>query len=113
MARLTTSRVSAAWAIPLALAVTVARPALACPSCAAGIEARAELWSRDFALHLLAALVPFLIVGLACVYAERIGRQRAASARAESQIIPTRSSDDALAPSAGAHASRHQGSHGP
>jgi hypothetical protein len=55
---------------------TFARVALACPSCEAGIRARSEVWSDGFAAHFAIALLPFLVIGLVCFYAESIGRPR-------------------------------------
>ena len=57
----------------LALLVA-ARTAGACPDCAVGRQARAQLWTDDFGLNLLLALAPFLIIGAVSVGANRIGR---------------------------------------
>jgi hypothetical protein len=52
----------------------VARSAGACPDCAVGREARAQLWTDDFGPNLLLALIPFLFIGAVSVWANRIGR---------------------------------------
>lgn len=38
----------------------------ACPDCAVGIVARAEVYDRDFAFNLVVAVLPFLIIGIIC-----------------------------------------------
>ena len=54
--------------------LVIARPAGACPDCAVGRRARAQLWTDDFGPNLLLALAPFLIIGAVSVWANRIGR---------------------------------------
>jgi hypothetical protein len=47
----------------------------ACPSCPVGRTARQQVWDQGFAQNLLIAVVPFVLVGFACLWAERIGKQ--------------------------------------
>ena len=54
--------------------LTLASPAAACPDCAVGRQARSEVWNQDFGPNLLFALLPFLLIGVICLAAERIGR---------------------------------------
>jgi hypothetical protein len=56
-------------------AVGVTSSADACPSCATGRQARSEVWNDDFGFHLFAALLPYLLIGAICIYAER-GRRK-------------------------------------
>ena len=58
----------------LVAAVTLlfATPASACPSCATGEEARAEVLGDHFVRNLAMLLLPLLVVGLVSVGAERI-----------------------------------------
>jgi hypothetical protein len=65
-----------AWAAGVGAlgACALARPAFACPDCAAGRQARAQVRAEGFGAGVLAALVPFLIVGAASACAERVGR---------------------------------------
>jgi hypothetical protein len=42
--------------------LSVTMPASACPSCAAGIEARTQVWRDDFAYFACAIALKFLIV---------------------------------------------------
>jgi hypothetical protein len=46
----------------------------ACPDCSVARAARSEFWNQDFALRLGVVLAPFVIVALASVWADRIGR---------------------------------------
>ncbi|HKP63626.1 MAG TPA: hypothetical protein VJV78_43120 [Polyangiales bacterium] len=54
--------------------VAWAANAWACPSCPIGRAARQQVWQQDFGQHALFALVPFLVVGVAAMWAERIGK---------------------------------------
>jgi hypothetical protein len=56
-----------------ALTLTVA-PALACPRCAVGQEARRQVWQDDFFPHLAAAVLPFVIIGAICARLHALGR---------------------------------------
>jgi len=47
----------------LVLTLLAAKPALGCPDCALGREAWFWFLNDRFALHLLAACLPFLVVG--------------------------------------------------
>jgi hypothetical protein len=38
----------------------------ACPSCAAGVQARSQVLANGFSFHLIVALLPFLIIGAIC-----------------------------------------------
>jgi hypothetical protein len=58
-------------------AVWRATPAFACPDCAVGRAARAELWSESFVYNLTVLLVPFAFIVAASILAERIGRPEA------------------------------------
>ena len=51
-------------------------PLEACPSCATGRQARSEVWDDEFALHLLFAALPFLVIGAICVRVEAMDRSR-------------------------------------
>jgi hypothetical protein len=59
-----------------ALIATVAMSSAveACPSCAAGLQARSEVWNSDFAFNLFVAVLPFLVIGAICGRVEAIGR---------------------------------------
>jgi hypothetical protein len=61
-------------ALALLASVPVAFPAHACPDCAAGRQARHEVWSDDFGFNLVVALLPFLVIGAICVWVERSRR---------------------------------------
>jgi hypothetical protein len=61
-------------ALAASLEVSRPRPAEACPSCAAGREARGQVMGDDFGFHLFAATLPFLAIGTICVVIERVGR---------------------------------------
>jgi hypothetical protein len=62
-------------ALALLLAASLsALPAHACPDCAVGKQARAELWNDDFTYNLVVALLPFLVVGLVSYQLNGIGR---------------------------------------
>jgi hypothetical protein len=68
------ARLSAAAAgLPLSL-VGVA-PALACPRCATGQEARRQVWRDDFGDHLAMTVLPFLILGAMSWRLHSIGRK--------------------------------------
>jgi hypothetical protein len=60
--------------ILVALAL-LAPPALACPGCAAGVAARAEVLADDFVRNLAIAVLPFVIIGAVCMRAEEVGRR--------------------------------------
>jgi hypothetical protein len=49
-----------------ASALLLTRTASACPNCALGRQARADVWSYDFTWNLAVALLPFLVVGAIC-----------------------------------------------
>lgn len=53
--------------------------ASACPGCAAGVQARGEVWSQDFAKNLAFCTLPFLVIAALCVRVERLGRPQGAS----------------------------------
>jgi hypothetical protein len=57
-----------------AVAIMAAQPAYACPSCATGVQARAEVWDDEFEWNLFTALIPFLVIGAICLRAERVRR---------------------------------------
>ena len=65
---------SLSTATALVTLLIAARSAGACPDCAVGRQARAQLWTDDFGLNLVLALVPFLIIGAVSLWANRIGR---------------------------------------
>lgn len=48
-----------------------ARPALACPSCAAGVAARDLVFGPELFGNALVALLPFALIGLLCLHLER------------------------------------------
>lgn len=63
----------AAPASAVALTFTVA-PALACPRCSVGQEARRQVWQDDFFSHLVVAVLPFVIIGAICARVHALGR---------------------------------------
>jgi ABC-type Fe3+ transport system permease subunit len=67
---------AAAFSLVLVL-LTIASPAVACPNCAAGAQARSDVWNDDFGLNLALAALPFLVIVGLCISAEAIGRRRA------------------------------------
>jgi hypothetical protein len=69
----------------LTVTTTVTLTVEACPNCAAGREARSEVWSGDFVFNFFVSVVPFLLIGAICVCAEAIGR-RSSSGHHESGI---------------------------
>ncbi len=44
--------------------------ALACPDCVPGKVARAQVWDQQLVSNLLAALLPFLVVGVVCAWVD-------------------------------------------
>jgi hypothetical protein len=42
----------------------------ACPSCATGQQARSDVWSDGFFTNMAIALLPFLVIGVICVWLE-------------------------------------------
>lgn len=65
-----------AWMASFLATLTAAWTAWACPRCAVGITARQQVWDDGFATNLVVALVPFVLVVMVSVWAERIGRAR-------------------------------------
>jgi hypothetical protein len=62
-------------ALLIAAAVTCsARPASACPGCAAASAARAEIFGEAFFRNLAVAALPFVIIGAVCARVQRLGR---------------------------------------
>jgi hypothetical protein len=79
--------------VVLAATVVLTAPADACPNCALGRQARAQVWNESFGLNLIVALLPFLLVAVICLCAEKIGRPRgdgAASRENEPTILRAR-----------------------
>lgn len=73
------TRLRATWlALTLVASVGAACPAEACPDCATGREARAQVWGDDFGVDLLLGLAPFLIIGAISAWANRIGQSHEA-----------------------------------
>jgi hypothetical protein len=78
--------VSAAGVASLRVAVTAAcamlavllfvAPARACPNCAVGVQARAEVWSQDFWFNVTVAALPFVVIVCICTYVEKRERWR-------------------------------------
>ena len=71
--RPTVPRTPRSWRVTFAALLACigwAAPAMACPNCAVGREARSEVWNRDFAFNLAVALLPFLLIGSICVRVE-------------------------------------------
>ena len=70
-------RVAIARAILLATtllaSLALAAPVGACPDCAVGRQARAQVWTDDFGANMFVALAPFLIIGAVSVWVNRIG----------------------------------------
>jgi hypothetical protein len=56
--------------------LTTAGATWACPNCPAGQAARQQVCDDGLATNLITALVPFLIVGMVSLWAERIGKAR-------------------------------------
>jgi hypothetical protein len=50
--------------------------ALACPRCEAGIEARQQVLEQKPLENLWAALLPFVLIGVASLLVERVGKGR-------------------------------------
>jgi len=59
----------------LVAVLTCSAPALACPSCAPGLQARAEVWSDGFLRNLATAALPFVVVGAVCARLQKVGRR--------------------------------------
>lgn len=62
------------WMTSFVATLTAAWTAWACPNCPVGRAARQQVCEDGLATNLLTALVPFLIVGMVSVWAERIGK---------------------------------------
>ncbi len=73
---------SALRAAAFVAALAAARPALACPDCEAGREARSQAWAEGFGFNVAIALAPFALLGAASAWANRIGRPGARAGRA-------------------------------
>jgi len=70
--------------------VGITGDAEACPRCAAGEQARSEMWNQSFTSNLTATVLPFVIVAAASAYAGRTwGRWGSGATRAES-LAPSR-----------------------
>jgi hypothetical protein len=65
-------------------ALAVSGAASACPGCPVGREARQQFYEQDFVRNLFVALLPFAMVGVASVYAERVGKNRKSTLRGAS-----------------------------
>lgn len=59
----------------LVFVIITAVPAAACPDCAEGRQARADVYGADFTRQLMILLVPFLLIGAVCSRVERIGKR--------------------------------------
>jgi hypothetical protein len=66
---------AAVWMASFLAALTAAWTAWACPSCPPARAARQQVWDDGIATNLVIALVPFLLVAMVSVWAERIGRR--------------------------------------
>jgi hypothetical protein len=51
--------------------------AWACPSCPVGKLARQQVCESGFGVNMLSVLLPFVAIGLVCMWVEQRGRQRA------------------------------------
>jgi hypothetical protein len=60
----------------LASSALIASTSWACPSCPLGRSAREQVLAHGFATNLAIALAPFVVVGIVCAWAERIGDAR-------------------------------------
>jgi hypothetical protein len=49
-----------------------AAPAVACPNCSVGRQARSEVWNSDFGFNLSVALLPFLLIAGICLWVESL-----------------------------------------
>ena len=67
---------AAVWMASFFAAFTAAGAAWACPNCPVGRAARQQVFDDGLATNLVIALVPFILVGMVSVWAERIGRAR-------------------------------------
>ncbi|MEY4576431.1 MAG: hypothetical protein RL701_1134 [Pseudomonadota bacterium] len=64
----------------LTVTLASAAAAKACPDCAIGRQARsAVFYGEDFAANLTIALLPFVIIGAICMWAEARGRSSSSS----------------------------------
>jgi hypothetical protein len=63
------ARVASAAGVMLTVA-----PAVACPRCVVGQEARRQVWQDDFLPHLAVAVLPFIIIGAICARLHALGR---------------------------------------
>lgn len=66
------------------VALAASSAAGACPGCPVGREARQQVYEQHFARNLLVALLPFAMVGLASLCAERVGQNRKSTQRGAS-----------------------------
>ena len=63
-------------ALSLMGTLAFAFPGHACPDCAVGRKARSEVLSNRFSFHLLAAVLPFLVVAAICLRIEGLGNDK-------------------------------------
>lgn len=84
----------------LVFVIITAAPAAACPDCAEGRQARADVYGADFTRQLMILLVPFLLIGAVCSRVERIGRPSRAPGSAGAASRPDGLRD---APTGGGH----------
>jgi hypothetical protein len=63
-----------AWMTSFIATLTATLTAWACPDCQVGRAARQLVWDDGIAMNLMVALVPFVLVAMVSLWAERIGR---------------------------------------
>jgi hypothetical protein len=64
----------ASWGCAVHSSVTWAASAWACPSCPIGRLARQQVCEQGFTQNLVFSVAPFLVIGAAALWAERIGK---------------------------------------
>jgi hypothetical protein len=64
------------WLASFVATLTAAWTTWACPNCPVGRTARQQVCDDGLATNLITALVPFLLIGAASLWAERIGKAR-------------------------------------
>jgi hypothetical protein len=67
---------AAVWMTSFIATLTTTLTAWACPDCEVGRAARQLAWEDSVAANLMIAVVPFALVAMVSLWAERIGRAR-------------------------------------
>jgi hypothetical protein len=71
--RMTPMRTTA-WLTSFVATLTITLTTWACPDCQVGRAARQQVWEDSLAMNLIIALVPFVLVAMVSLWADRIGR---------------------------------------